>query len=114
MKDGEVNFGSRVFKVEIVDKLLAHGEGKLEKVQGEISHAQCTIKIEKNIDEQSMVLTLLHEIVHYVIGRANQDDPEVLNPKLEEAFVENMSEGLMLVLRLNPWIAEAIKELDND
>ena len=112
MKDGEINFGSRVFKVEIVDKLLAHGVGKLEKVQGEIDHAQCTIRIEKNINEQSMVLTLFHEIVHHLIGRVNQDDLEVLNPKFEEALVENLSEGMMMVLRLNPWIADEVKELD--
>ena len=104
MKD-TLNFGSRVFRIELVEKLMLESE-KDKKVQGIIDPQKCLIQIEKNMDPQAIQLTLWHEILHQLLGRVEHDGEEFINPKLMESLVENLADGIVLVLRLNPWLGD--------
>ena len=101
-----VDFGSQVFRVEIVEKLLMESAGLDNKIQGRIDPANCLIQIEKNTDDQAKMLTLWHELVHQLFNRCGHDGEEFVNPKVEEAIIESLSDGIVMLLRLNPWLGD--------
>ena len=103
---GTVDFGSQVFRIEIVDKLLIDSGVIDKKIQGRIDPANCLIQIEEKTDDQAKMLTLWHELVHQLLGRCGHDGEEFINPKMEEAVIENLSDGIVLLLRLNPWLGD--------
>ena len=105
MKD-TVDFGSQVFRIEIIEKLFLEAGPGSQKMQGLIDPKRCLIQIEKDLDSQSQMLTLWHELVHQLLNRGGLDGEEFINPKMEEAVVEGLSEGVMLLLRLNPWLGD--------
>ena len=101
-----IDFGSRVFKIEIVDKLLTDENGGSKKISGSIDAGKCLIQIEKQSDPQSQIVVLWHEIVHHLLGKVGHDGDDFINPRMEEAIVEGLSDGIVMVLRLNPWIGD--------
>lgn len=98
MKD-RVDFGSQVFLVELVDKLGG-------KAQGEIRPQECKIRIESALNPQAQIMTLWHEIIHQLLNKCGHDNEEFINPKLEETLIEGLTDGIVTVLRLNPWLGD--------
>ena len=87
------------FKVDFVDKLL--DDDGSTKLNGHIKYGDTTIDIERNISDETKLITLMHEIVHGCDTFAFAE--------LTEKQVELMSNQLVCVLKNNPEFVEMFR-----
>jgi len=102
-----LNLGSSVYQIEYVDHLL--DIGGTNRLAGAIDHGKCRIKVDLEADKQVVMETIVHEAFHYFLVQYGQED--AINPARIEGVVEALSNGFLMMMRLNPLFVKAIQAL---
>ena len=97
----KIKIGGIIFKIKCVKKLIGANNVKYD---GWVKHSKSHIKIEKNLEIQCYLQTLFHEIFHAIFTHLGRED--------DEKTVDSLAYSMLQVLRDNPQLLEAIKELD--
>jgi hypothetical protein len=94
----QLKIGGSFYDVEYVDDLIDPDDKR--KLDGRIIESNHTIKIEKFLDNQSQLQSLLHEAIHAICWQYNIDDTE--------NFVVQICNGIFSLIVDNP---EYIKKI---
>ena len=93
-----IKIGPILYRVRLVDSLTDDEDGT--SLDGHIKHSACVILLRKDLPRQRIKQVLWHELIHGVIGTLGIDQ--------NEQVVEGLSNGIMLLLQDNPWLAKEV------
>jgi hypothetical protein len=99
----KVKIGGIVYSINIVDKLLSDDNTKLD---GQISYTNSEINLDSRLSEQTRYQILWHEILHGILTHAGNTE------LIGEEDINVLAYSIMQILRDNPKLFDAIKELD--
>lgn len=102
-----MNLGSAKYQIKYTDRLL--DAGGVNRLSGAIDHSQCVIHVDPGADPQVVLETMIHEAFHYFLVQYGQEDAIV--PARIEGVVETLSNGFLMMMRLNPDLVKLIEEL---
>lgn len=94
-----INIGGIIYDIRLVSGKSSNDLQEKNYI-GRIDYDNCIITIDKNINQQIMVLTLLHEILHVV----NHN----YKTKLSEDDIDKISSGLYQIFKENQFMKEII------
>ena len=79
---------------------------------GQYLSRECKIEIQKELDGDQLINTVLHEIIHCIIYNSslNQDGGPLTDDKSEEQVTNSITNWLLNVFWDNPWLIELLKK----
>jgi hypothetical protein len=79
---------------------------------GEFVSKECRIDIQKELEGDQLINTVLHEIIHAIIYNSslNQDGGPLTDDKHEEQVTNSMTNWLLNVFWDNPWLIDLLKK----
>lgn len=104
-----IDLGSIIYNVTLVKDLL--DDERAKKLNGQISINDAIIKIEESANPQLQAMVLIHEIIHHIMMVTGHDSD--IRPDILEDFIDAISNGFLITLRLNPDLTKFIGELDD-
>jgi hypothetical protein len=99
--------GSLDFQFEWVERLVSDHDPT--RKLGTVDMQSCIIKIEKSVDQQVQLQTVLHEVTHVILSQTGQHDN--IDPERVEDVINAISAGIFQFLRDNLWYLEDINDL---
>ena len=96
---GKIKVGMEIYKIQVQGGVVADdGKGLL----GQADHSKSLIRISTGYNKYDQYKTLWHEIIHAINAERNLD--------LEEAKVNQLTNGIVLLLHDNPNLISMILE----
>ena len=79
---------------------------------GQYISRECKIEIQKELEGDQLINTVLHEIIHCIIYNSslNQDGGPLTEDKSEEQVTNSITNWLLNVFWDNPWLIEFLKK----
>ena len=79
---------------------------------GQYLSRECKIEIQKELDGDQLINTVLHEIIHCIIYNSslNQDGGPLTDDKSEEQVTNSITNWLLNVFWENPWLVDLLKK----
>ena len=79
---------------------------------GEFVSKECRIDIQKELEGDQLINTVLHEIIHAIIytSSLNQDGGPLTDDKHEEQVTNSMTNWLLNGFWDNPWLIDLLKK----
>ena len=79
---------------------------------GQYISRECKIEIQKELEGDQLINTILHEIIHCIIYNSslNQDGGPLTDDKSEEQVTNSITNWLLNVFWDNPWLVELLKK----
>jgi len=79
---------------------------------GQYISRECKIEIQKELEGDQLINTILHEIIHCIIYNSslNQDGGPLTDDKSEEQVTNSITNWLLNVFWENPWLVELLKK----
>ena len=79
---------------------------------GQYLSRECKIEIQKELDGDQLINTVLHEIIHCIIYNSslNQDGGPLTDDKSEEQVTNSITNWLLNVFWENPWLIDLLKK----
>ncbi len=79
---------------------------------GQYLSRECKIEIQKELDGDQLINTVLHEIIHCIIYNSslNQDGGPLTDDKHEEQVTNSITNWLLNVFWDNPWLIDFLKK----
>ena len=79
---------------------------------GQYISRECKIEIQKELEGDQLINTVLHEIIHCIIYNSslNQDGGPLTDDKSEEQVTNSITNWLLNVFWDNPWLIEFLKK----
>ena len=79
---------------------------------GQYLSRECKIEIQKELDGDQLINTVLHEIIHCIIYNSslNQDGGPLTDDKSEEQVTNSITNWLLNVFWDNPWLVDLLKK----
>ena len=79
---------------------------------GQYLSRECKIDIQKELEGDQLINTVLHEIIHCIIYNSslNQDGGPLTDDKSEEQVTNSITNWLLNVFWENPWLVELLKK----
>ena len=79
---------------------------------GQYLSRECKIEIQKELDGDQLINTVLHEIIHCIIYNSslNQDGGPLTDDKSEEQVTNSITNWLLNVFWDNPWLIDLLKK----
>ena len=79
---------------------------------GQYISRECKIEIQKELEGDQLINTILHEIIHCIIYNSslNQDGGPLTDDKSEEQVTNSITNWLLNVFWDNPWLIELLKK----
>ena len=79
---------------------------------GQYISRECKIEIQKELEGDQLINTVLHEIIHCIIYNSslNQDGGPLTDDKSEEQVTNSITNWLLNVFWDNPWLVELLKK----
>ena len=79
---------------------------------GQYLSRECKIDIQKELEGDQLINTVLHEIIHCIIYNSslNQDGGPLTDEKSEEQVTNSITNWLLNVFRENPWLVDLLKK----
>ena len=73
---------------------------------------ECKIDIQKELEGDQLINTVLHEIIHCIIYNSslNQDGGPLTDDKNEEQVTNSITNWLLNVFWENPWLVDLLKK----
>lgn len=96
----KIKIGGIHYDVKYVERLQDDDRSPLN---GQISYVDARIDVDANMVAQKTMQTILHEILHGILAAANHNTTEEV--------IDSTAYGLLQVLRDNPQLIDAVKEL---
>ena len=98
MTPNKIIFGSRIVKLNFIDKELA----SKKKIFGEFDSDTNTITLDKSLDSIQMTNTIIHEICHLIHDEYKLE----LSAKAEELVCNSIGNGMCHILYQNQDLLE--------
>ena len=98
MTPNKIIFGSRIVKLNFIDKELA----SKKKIFGEFDSDTNTITLDKSLDSIQMTNTIIHEICHLIHDEYKLE----LSAKAEELVCNSIGNGICHILYQNQDLLE--------
>ena len=98
MTPNKIIFGSRIVKLNFIDKELA----SKKKIFGEFDSDTNTITLDKSLDNIQMTNTIIHEICHLIHDEYKLE----LSAKAEELVCNSIGNGMCHILYQNQDLLE--------
>lgn len=95
-----IRIGGIDYEVEEVPNLCTEDGAK--RLNGDIFHDRCQIRVDQNLSPQIKSVTVWHEIIHGILTQAGAR-------KQDETQIEALAYGIVQVLRDNPQLLEMKK-----
>jgi len=79
---------------------------------GQYLSRECKIEIQKELEGDQLINTVLHEIIHCIIYNSslNQDGGPLTDDKSEEQVTNSITNWLLNVFWENPWLVDLLKK----
>ena len=79
---------------------------------GQYISRECKIEIQKELEGDQLINTILHEIIHCIIYNSslNQDGGPLTDDKSEEQVTNSITNWLLNVFWDNTWLVELLKK----
>ena len=79
---------------------------------GQYISRECKIEIQKELEGDQLINTVLHEIIHCIIYNSslNQDGGPLTDDKHEEQVTNSITNWLLNVFWENPWLIDLLKK----
>ena len=79
---------------------------------GQYLSRECKIDIQKELEGDQLINTVLHEIIHCIIYNSslNQDGGPLTDEKSEEQVANSITNWLLNVFWENPWLVDLLKK----
>ena len=79
---------------------------------GQYLSRECKIDIQKELEGDQLINTVLHEIIHCIIYNSslNQDGGPLTDDKNEEQVTNSITNWLLNVFWENPWLVDLLKK----
>ena len=79
---------------------------------GQYISRECKIEIQKELEGDQLINTVLHEIIHCIIYNSslNQDGGPLTDDKSEEQVTNSITNWLLNVFWENPWLVDLLKK----
>jgi len=79
---------------------------------GQYLSRECKIEIQKELEGDQLINTVLHEIIHCIIYNSslNQDGGPLTDDKSEEQVTNSITNWLLNVFWENPWLIDLLKK----
>ena len=79
---------------------------------GQYLSKECKIDIQKELEGDQLINTILHEIIHCIIYNSslNQDGGPLTDDKSEEQVTNSITNWLLNVFWENPWLVDLLKK----
>jgi|GEM_PF-1242322 hypothetical protein len=79
---------------------------------GQYISRECKIEIQKELEGDQLINTVLHEIIHCIIYNSslNQDGGPLTDDKHEEQVTNSITNWLLNVFWDNPWLIDLLKK----
>ena len=79
---------------------------------GQYLSRECKIEIQKELNGDQLINTVLHEIIHCIIYNSslNQDGGPLTDDKSEEQVTNSITNWLLNVFWENPWLIDLLKK----
>jgi len=79
---------------------------------GQYLSRECKIEIQKELEGDQLINTVLHEIIHCIIYNSslNQDGGPLTDDKSEEQVTNSITNWLLNVFWDNPWLVDLLKK----
>ena len=83
---------------------------------GQYISRECRIDIQKELEGDQLINTVLHEIIHCIIYNSslNQDGGPLTDDKSEEQVTNSITNWLLNVFWENPWLIDLLKKRSSE
>ncbi|WP_419958980.1 ImmA/IrrE family metallo-endopeptidase [Psychrobacillus sp. BM2] len=124
IEDNVIKIGHRMIPVDEVEHLITNSSRTLNKgnkdfhsINGVYDHEHDSIQYEKNMSNHSKLNTIVHEILHGMIGYSNMRFDEMfkrhdgVNSEIEEEIVSTLSNVASMIILDNPKFIKQLSQL---